>query len=55
MFSIADLSRLRSVEYPVGYSKDINRSKKIFFSPSDLSCLVKLYITKAGIVYALAH
>ena len=54
MFSIADLSRLRSVEYPVGYSKDINRSKKIFF-PSDWSCLVKLYITKAGMVYALAH
>lgn len=41
MFSIADLSRLKSVEYPVGYSKDINRSKKIFFSLlADLSCNV---------------
>ena len=54
MFSIADLSRLKSVEYPVGYSKDINRSKKIFFSFSQ-TCLVMLYITKAWMVYALTH
>ena len=54
MFSIADLSRLKSVEYPVGYSKDINRSKKIFF-PFSQTCLVMLYITKAWMVYALTH
>ena len=56
MFSIADLSRLKSVEYPVGYSKDINRSKKIFFFfPFSQTCLVMLYITKAWMVYALTH